>query len=127
MGEAWLCNHGVINNDRSQCVKCAAAGDTRTPNVVQMELTTLRESLAAKEEECSRWLDELDKALKKLTEGKKEADAAAKKISDLQQALYELMRPFPSEDMAQYLSVEMVTVEVEWGAVKRARSLLPKK
>ena len=124
MREAWLCNHGVINNDRSQCVKCAVSGDSRTPNTTQQHIDEIQASLAAKEDECNKWLAELEKALELLEKTQDTVTSAETAIKHLQRALDDLMRPFPAEGMVEYLNSEMVAVEVEWGAVRTARRLL---
>jgi hypothetical protein len=124
MREAWMCNHGVINNERSQCVKCAASGDARTPNATQQLIDTLRALLAAKEEECGKWLSELEVTMKMLDEATTDLDMTKGLVTRLRTALNDLMRPWPAENMVSYLDSEFVAVEVEWGSVREARKLL---
>lgn len=124
MREAWMCNHGVINNERSQCVKCAASGDARTPNATQQQIDTLRALLAAKEEECGKWLSELEITMGMLDVATAGLDTAKGLVTRLRTALDDLMQPWPAENMVEYLDSELVPVEVEWGSVREARKLL---
>jgi len=124
MGEAWLCNHGVINNDRSQCVKCAAAGDSRTPNATQQHIDEIQAKLTAKEVESKQWLAELELTMTMLDKSTAAHQEAEAEIKRLQMALDDLMAPFPAEGMVEYLNSELVPVEVEWGCVRKARKLL---